>query len=279
MTLPDGSRAAQIVRIPFHGTEIHAVLVDGKPNVVLRPFVNGLGIDYSNQIRKLKGKSWGTVVPVTTVASDGRIRDMDAVPVRTFLMLLATIDENRVNEKSRKLLVDYQNEVADVIEDYFTEGGAINPRATGDQVVALQDELAEMRAIAVRRDLSVIRELDGIVDPSWRESLGRHAWAVYKGEKPDIAEDDRLLMVEPYLIGRRVSRSDVSAIRAQFGKYLKKAYINEHGHEPGPAPGLVDGRERPMKAYYERDRHLFDAVFDQHYAKYAGPEQLELAAA
>jgi hypothetical protein len=34
-----------------------------------------------------------------------------------------------------------------------------------------------------------------------------------------------------------------------------------------------------VKGYYERDRFLFDAVFSQHYAHLAGPQQLELGGA
>jgi hypothetical protein len=34
-----------------------------------------------------------------------------------------------------------------------------------------------------------------------------------------------------------------------------------------------------VKGYYERDRFLFDAVFEEHYSRLVGPMQLELGAA
>lgn len=282
MTLPDGSRA-EIVHIPFHDGEILAVNHNNKPHIVLRAALESIGLDYSAQSRKLVGRSWATVVPVTTVAADGRTREMQTVDVRTFLMLLATINEKHVSDEVRPRLIEFQNEVADVIEAYWANGGAINPRANVEQLDDLTDTIeqrkADLRAAVARRDLAVIQMLDGIVDPQWRESLGRHTWAVYKGEKPDIAEEDRLLMTEPYLVERGVSRADVRSIRGVFGKRVKAAYVAEYGREPEPAPGLVDSRERPVKGYYERDRFLFDAVFDEYYLHLLPPQQLELGAA
>jgi P22_AR N-terminal domain len=73
----------------FHGDRLLLADVDGKPHVVLRPAVEVLGLDYKNQLDKLRGKSWATVVLSTTVAADGRIREMVTVDVGTFLMLLA----------------------------------------------------------------------------------------------------------------------------------------------------------------------------------------------
>ncbi|WP_311775656.1 phage antirepressor N-terminal domain-containing protein [Corynebacterium testudinoris] len=89
-----------------------AVEVDGEPYVVFRPLVESIGLDYASQFTKLKGKSWATVVKSTTVGGDGRNREMTAINIKTLTMWLATIDEDRVNETSRPLVVAYQNEVA-----------------------------------------------------------------------------------------------------------------------------------------------------------------------
>lgn len=87
---------SELVRIPFRGGEVLTVAHAGKPHVVLKPAIEALGIDYDNQRKKLDGKSWATKVLTTVVAADGKTREMLAVDVRTFLMLLATIDENRL---------------------------------------------------------------------------------------------------------------------------------------------------------------------------------------
>lgn len=113
-----------LVTIPFRDGEVLAVEVDGKPRVILRPALERLGVDYSTQLAKLRSRSWASVGLCPT---QDQYRDMVTVDVRTFLMLLATIDERRVSLEIRPLLIAYQNEVADVIERHFTK------RNTGEE--------------------------------------------------------------------------------------------------------------------------------------------------
>ena len=103
-----------LVNIPFHDTEIVATANDGDPLVALRAACASLGIDYSNQLKKLRGKSWGTVVMSTTVGADGKAREMAMVDRRTLTMWLATIDPNRVAESARPTLcLLYTSDAAD----------------------------------------------------------------------------------------------------------------------------------------------------------------------
>lgn len=283
MTLPNGN-TVEIATIPFHGTDVLAALIDGKEHIVLRPAIEPFGINYSSQLRKLKAKSWASVVNLTTqLPGDTQTREHATVDMRTFLMLLATINEKQVAPEVVDLLVKFQNEIADVIEAYFTRGGAINARATDGQLDSLADEVeakrAERKALVARLDLSVIEALGTSVDPTWRESLARHRLAVYNGTAADIEPDNRMLMTQPYLLERGVSKADVGSIASVFGKRVKAAYVEAYGREPEMTLAMVNGREREVKGYYERDRHLFDAVFEQHYSHLAGPQQLELGAA
>lgn len=110
-----------LVHVPFNGGDVLCADINGKPHVVLKPALDSIGLDYSSQRAKLAGKSWATMVLVTTVGDDGRSREMVAVDLRTFLMLLATVDERRVGESVRPALVAYQSQVADVIEAHFTK--------------------------------------------------------------------------------------------------------------------------------------------------------------
>lgn len=124
------SEPVEIVRIPFHGTEVLAVDADGQPHIVLKPAIEGLGMDYATQYSKLRRRSWAVVGQRPTTGSDGKTYQMVTVDVRTFLMLLATVDENRVPEHVRPLLIAYQREVADAIEAYWTKGAALQPTGT-----------------------------------------------------------------------------------------------------------------------------------------------------
>lgn len=126
------SNNTSIATIPFHGTNVQSVEIDGKPQIVFKPLVESIGMDYSSQIKKLKGKSWATMGIIPTVGSDGKNREMTMIDLRTLTMWLATIDENRISPEARPLVVAYQSEVADAIEAYWAKGGAINPRAGMD---------------------------------------------------------------------------------------------------------------------------------------------------
>ncbi|CAB1036978.1 hypothetical protein FRC0549_01066 [Corynebacterium diphtheriae] len=119
----------ELVSIPFHGQSVQSVEIDGKPHVVFRPLVESLGLDADSQMKRLRRHSWATTVKMTGVGLDGKNREMTCIDLRTLTMWLATIDENRVSEEARPLVVAYQNEVADAIESYWAKGGAINPRA------------------------------------------------------------------------------------------------------------------------------------------------------
>jgi len=266
MTTP----TAEIVTIPFHGDDLLTTNVDGKPHVILKPAIESIGIDFSSLRRKLQRRSWARMAQVTTQlpgASQSRV--VTAVDVRTFLMLLATIDENQVAETARPKLVWYQNEVADAIEAYWTKGGAINDAASDEQLADLADEIEAKRAHRARRRIELLALMGDAVDPRWRDSRMRHEYALVVGEKPDIAPEDRLLTVDGYLVDRGVSKADLVSVRSTFGKRLKAAYVLARGEEPGEVLAVISGRERNVKAYYERDRALFDEVFAGWYAHLA----------
>lgn len=110
---------SELVHVPFNGENLLLVDVNGKPYVVLRPALEAIGLHVATQMEKLRKRSWATVRSERTVASDGKVRDMTVCDVRTFLMLLATIDENLVSPNVQPKLIAYQAEVADVIDSYW----------------------------------------------------------------------------------------------------------------------------------------------------------------
>jgi hypothetical protein len=251
--------SAELVNIPFHGTELLAVEADGKPEIVLKPATDSLGLAFDSQRRKLNSRSWATVTHRVVVAADGKSREMVTVDVRTFLMLLATINENNVAEDKRPLLIAYQSEVADVIESYFRDGGAINPRATEDQLSALARR-AQLQA-------EVIKTLKGVVDDRHLEAKGRLILARALGEAPELDAASTPLYVSDYLTGKGLPRTLVQAKASGFGKRLKALYIVKHDREPElHFQELPNGTVREARAYTEADRPLFDAVWAKHYA-------------
>jgi hypothetical protein len=244
----------EIVHIPFDDSEVLAVEIDGKPHIILRAAIESIGLDYSTQLQKLKGRSWATMGHCPTVAEDGKVREMATVDVRTFLMLLATVDERRVSDEVRPRLIKFQAEVADAIEAYFTKGGAISPSATTDQLSALiSNAEGQMR---------ILQLANGLVDAHWLEAKTRHVVARALGEEPEVAFDTRPLTVGEYLDGKGVTGAALRSMSTGFGKRLKGLYIEEHGHNPPKVERFVDGALRSVAGYTEADRPLFDRVYD-----------------
>lgn len=171
--------SAELVTIPFHGTSLIAIDADGKPQIVLRPAIESLGLDFSSQRRKLMGRSWACMGETTTqLPGDGQRRTHTTVDVRTFLMLLVTINENNVAADKRPLLIAYQSEVADVIEAYWHNGVVANPRAVAvqatsglDVIQAMLDEVRRVEANA-NAALTVAEETSARLDAI----EGKHDW-------------------------------------------------------------------------------------------------------
>lgn len=277
-TVPNQS--GEVVQLDLSAGSIHTVLVDGKPSVILKTAIEQLGMDYSTQLSKLRSRSWATVGQHPMVAEDGKTRDMAVVPVRTFLMLLATINENRVAVGNRKTLVAFQQETADAIEAYWTKGGAINDRASTEQLDALAEEIELRRIRRCVGLVQLIAAMDDTVDPKWKRSRQLHHYAEASGEKVSMPLADRALLIETYLNDKGLTRSESRSVRSTFGRRVSLAYEMQHGEKPKDSLGLVDGRERSVKSYTEADRPLLDKVWDEFYAdKYPAQPRFEDGAA
>lgn len=243
-----------IVRVPFSGGEVLAVDVDGKPRIFFRQAVEPLRINYASQLRKLKAKSWASVVNLTTqVPGDMQSREHATVDVRTFLMFLATVNERQVSDEARPILLAYQAEVADAIEAYWTQGGAINSRATEDQLAAI---ITRAKAQA-----DVLGALRGLVDPAWLEAKARHVAARALGEEPEIDPGSRPLTVGEFLEEKGLTGADMRSLSTRLGVRLKGVYVGQYGYEPNKVDRFVDGALRSVFAYTEADRPLFEQAW------------------
>ena len=248
-----------LVQIPFRDTSVLALDVDGKPFVVLKPAIEALGLTYAAQYRKLSGRSWACVAQrAMQLPGDTQVRTVTTVDVRTFLMLLATVNENNVAEDKRPLLVAYQSEVADVIEAYWTKGAVINPRAT-------EDQLADVISIA-RGQMDVLNAAKGLLPIDWLEAKAKIVASRALGETPQIDAEDMPIYVESFLVEQGLTKAQAKAMRGPFGTRAANAYFELHGHRPQKAPAEVNGRPRMVNTYYGRDLPLFRQVWAEHYA-------------
>lgn len=268
---PLSPESREVVKLDLSAGSVQTVLIDGAPHIVLKPAIEELGLDYSTQLAKLRRRSWAVVGQSPTTGADGKTYQMATVPVRTFLMLLATVNEGRVAEGVRPTLVAFQNETADAIESYWTEGGAINPRATEDQLDSLISR--------AKQQAEVLSILSGIVSPDWLETKGRLVAARALGEEPEVDPLDVPLYVPDFLKAKGLKRKQIESVQSWFGRRAAALYEAEHGEKPGKRQSdLPNGSVRETFAWTERNRPVFEETWDRYYADQY-PTQLDLGGA
>ncbi|MFC9768614.1 phage antirepressor N-terminal domain-containing protein [Rhodococcus jostii] len=239
---------------------IQAIEVGNKAHAAFRPIVEYFGLDYSTQLRKLKGKSWACMVNLTMqVAGGSQRREVVVVDRRTTGMWLATLDENRVVEDKRADLRAYQAEAADALDAYFHQGGAINPRADEHQVNAL--------IFQSRAQIELCQAAKGLIHPDHLEAKARVVLARGLGEHAELDQSRRPLYTQSFLKGKNLSRKEMASKAGVFGKKVKAAFIDKHGREPQMYPlDLSNGQTRPVNAYTEADRPLIEQVWNEYFA-------------
>lgn len=249
----------EVVKLDLTVGSVETVMVDGEPHVVFRPAVEAIGLSYPAQLRKLKDRSWANRSDIATVAEDGKTRLMTAVDVRTFLMWLATVNETKVADEVRETLVAYQRETATAVNDYWTEGGAINPRATEGQLDSLISR--------AKQQAEVLSILSGIVSPEWLETKGRLVAARALGEEPEVDPLDVPLYVPDFLKDKGLKRKQIESVQSWFGRRAAGIYTAQTGEDIGTRQSdLPNGSVRETKAWTARHLSVFEETWDRYYA-------------
>lgn len=223
----------QLVRISVPGTTatIAATEVDGQPLIAFKPMCDAIGIAHQTQVSKLRRRSWACITQrVVQLPGDTQRREMVMIDRRTMTMWLATLDENRVSEEAKPVVVAFQAEAADALDAYFHTGQATNPRGNSlstfdilraqiDQLEAAQRTADEAKAIATKTEA----RLDAIE--------GRHDWfaAVGYAKLHDIPNTSTQYLA-------KVGRQAASIARAQ-------------GIEPVPVQHALYGRVNTLPAW------------------------------
>ncbi|MGJ7263839.1 phage antirepressor N-terminal domain-containing protein [Morganella morganii] len=115
------------INVPFHGDNLYVVNYNGQPYVPMRPIVEGMGMDWTGQLNKLKQKFKSTVEEISMVAADGKERNMICLALRKLAGWLHTISPNKVKPEIRDKVIRYQEECDDVLYEYWTTG-EVKPR-------------------------------------------------------------------------------------------------------------------------------------------------------
>lgn len=134
--------------VPFRGTTQYLVEHQGQPYVAMKSLVEGMGLDWSTQLRKLntQAKRWGIVMMTIPFESNGQ--EMVCMALKKLLGWLMTINPGKVKPEIRATIEAYQAECDEVLWQYWTQGHAVNPRIANLPPPALVREVRKGNLVA-----------------------------------------------------------------------------------------------------------------------------------
>lgn len=277
--------------IPITGTP--GIEVISGEYIALKPMCDGLGLDIEGQRRKLKECSWAVTEKISATGADGKTYQMTVIHKDSVPMWLATISEKKVrDEEVRKTLIRYQKEAAKALNDYFTKGVAVNPNADLDRLRAelelkeLENSIeynknkrkleleklekanrAELLQLECQGQLDTLQKAKGLMHEDHLNSHINIVVAQALHQKPQLEASKSPLYIKTYLKEKGLP-SNLMSKAGQFGKLVKKAYIELYAEEPKKYPmTLANGQVREVLAYTEEDRDLLDEVYEGYFGE------------
>lgn len=129
------------INVPFHGSELYVVNHNGEPFIPMKPIVEGMGMAWQTQHRKLTDR-FKTGITEMVIPSVGGAQKMLCLALRKLAAWLNTISPNKVKPEIRERVIRYQEECDDVLYEYWTKGQVTNPRKTStDERTPLRDAI------------------------------------------------------------------------------------------------------------------------------------------
>ncbi|ECV5680973.1 TPA: hypothetical protein JLS89_004738 [Escherichia coli] len=118
-----------MMTVPFYGNSLYVVNHNGEPYVPMKPIVEGMGLDWMGQYRKMKSRFATSIEEMSIqLPGDTQRRPVICLALRKLAGWLQTISPNKVNPKIRDKVIQYQEECDDVLYEYWTKGVVVNPR-------------------------------------------------------------------------------------------------------------------------------------------------------
>jgi hypothetical protein len=131
------------IRVEFQGATLEGAIVNGRAYVAMKPIVEGLGLDWTRQLQKLKADPvlGPEVYNIRGIPSAGGAQTMVCLPEERLQGWLFKINPNKVKASVREKVIAYQREAYRVLHQAFSKGVA----DTNMRVMAIDSKRAAGR--------------------------------------------------------------------------------------------------------------------------------------
>lgn len=175
--------AVSTINVPFHGAELYVVNHNGEPYTPMKPIVEGMGMTWQSQHRKLMERFKTCIIEMMIqLPGDTQRRLVICLALRKLAGWLQTISPNKVRPEIREKVIQYQEECDDVLYEYWTKGHVINPRkakkALPGKITTEQQEA--IKQLVMSRGQSLPKEKQAKAMITMWSSLKSHFGCSYK---------------------------------------------------------------------------------------------------
>jgi hypothetical protein len=219
------------VRVEFAGAVLDGLLVKGVAYVALRPIVEGIGLDFGSQLKRVKKDEVlnSVVVELTTTGADGKQYEMTCIPEKYLQGWLFKIEANKVKPAIRSKVIHYQRECYDVLHQAFTQGKA----ETHYRVLAVDSKRASGKLLAdVLNDVLI---MDG-KQPKQNDFRNEHRLVNWALTGSFSALDESTLTTVQIKHLSLIRRRDAVLVMRGLSYADRKAWIKQYAdslHEQG----------------------------------------------
>lgn len=175
--------AVSTINVPFHGAELYVVNHNGEPYTPMKPIVEGMGMTWQSQHRKLMERFKTCIIEMMIqLPGDTQRRLVICLALRKLAGWLQTISPNKVRPEIRDKVIQYQEECDDVLYEYWTKGHVVNPRkakkALPGKITTEQQEA--IKQLVMSRGQSLPKEKQAKAMITMWSSLQSHFGCSYK---------------------------------------------------------------------------------------------------
>nr|EES53872.1 MAG: probable antirepressor protein (Ant) [Leptospirillum ferrodiazotrophum] len=213
-----------LLPVPFHGTTLFLVEQNNEPYTPMKPIVEGMGLAWQVQHRKLDSNKerWGITIMV--IPSKSGDQETLCMPLRKLPGWLMTIHPTRVKPEIRGKIIQYQNECDDVLWKYWTEGHIPGPRSETLQLKPQEEPSFRIDSVTIH-SLPAFPKEDRTFSRKYGEAVlsALRVWSREACAEPVGVEVSRGLDALERVLTRAATEMDEAALHlALAGKYLKR---------------------------------------------------------